>query len=161
MMHVGSSSTSIKTKEENMMNLINRTLQILAVALLATPLSAYAESWSCSHGNDVREVHIERTTSSPVPCNVVYKKQTEGVEDQILWNATSDDSYCEEKAQGFIAKLESWGWVCAETVSDEVIEVVEEVEVIEEVVVVEEVVVEETTATEAGNNSTEEVPATE
>lgn len=140
------------------MNPINRIFQILAVAVFALPLSAYAESWSCSHGNDVREVQIERPTSSPVPCNVVYKKPTEGVEDQILWNANSDDSYCEEKAQGFVAKLESWGWVCAETVSDEVVEVieVEEVEVIEEVVVVEE-----TTATETGNNSTEEAPAME
>lgn len=103
------------------MHLINRSLQILTVALLAAPLSVYAESWSCSHGNDVREVQIEHPTDSPVPCNVVYKKQTEGVEDQILWNATSDDSYCEEKAQGFIAKLESWGWVCAETVSEEAV----------------------------------------
>ena len=143
------------------MNLINRIFQILAVAVFALPLSAYAESWSCSHGNDVREVQIERPTSSPVPCNVVYKKPTEGVEDQILWNANSDDSYCEEKAQGFVAKLESWGWVCAETVSDETVEVVEVIEVVEEVEVIEEVVVEETTATETGNNSTEEAPAME
>jgi len=98
------------------MHLINRTL---AVILLAAPLSAYADSWSCSHGNDVREIHIERTTSESVPCDVVYKKQTEGVEDQILWSASNDDSYCEEKAQGLVAKLESFGWVCAETVSEE------------------------------------------
>lgn len=101
------------------MHLVNRTFQILAIMLFAAPFNAYASSWSCSHGNDVREVHIERPTSSPVPCNVVYKKQTEGVEDQILWNATSDDSYCDEKAQGFVAKLESWGWVCTETISDD------------------------------------------
>ena len=101
------------------MHLVNRTFQILAIMLFAAPFNAYASSWSCSHGNDVREVHIERPTSSPVPCNVVYKKQTEGVEDQILWNANSDDSYCDEKAQGFVAKLESWGWVCTETISDD------------------------------------------
>ena len=97
---------------------INRAFQILAVAFLAIPVSAYAESWSCSHGNNVREVHVVRTTSEAAPCNVVYKKQTEGVEDQILWNAQNDGSYCDEKAQEFVAKLESWGWVCAETVSD-------------------------------------------
>lgn len=101
------------------MHLINRTFQIIAIMLFAAPFNAYASSWSCSHGNDVREVHVERPTSSPVPCNVVYKKQTEGVEDQILWNANSDDSYCDEKAQGFVAKLESWGWVCTETISDD------------------------------------------
>jgi len=100
------------------MRLINRTVQILVVALFAVPVSAYADSWSCSRDNNVREVHIERTTSAPVPCNVVYKKQTEGVEDQILWNANSDETYCEEKAKELVAKLESWGWVCIETISD-------------------------------------------
>jgi hypothetical protein len=100
------------------MHIINRTFQLLVVTCLAAPISAYAESWSCSHGNNVREVHIERPTSEPAPCNVVYRKLTEGVEDQVLWNAQNDDSYCEEKATGFIAKLESWGWVCAETIRD-------------------------------------------
>ncbi len=104
------------------MHLINRSFQFLVVTCLFIPVGAYAESWSCSHGNDVREVHIERTTAEAVPCNVVYKKLTEGVDDQILWNAENDDSYCEEKAQGFIAKLESWGWVCAETVHEDVTE---------------------------------------
>ena len=101
------------------MHLINRTFQVLTITLLAVPISTYADSWSCSQGNDVREIHIERATSAPVPCNVVYKKQTEGVEDQVLWSANNDDSYCEEKAHGLVAKLESSGWVCAETISDE------------------------------------------
>ena len=101
------------------MHLINSTFQILAITLLATPLSAYADAWSCSRGNDVREIHVERATSSPVPCIVVYKKPTEGVEDQILWSANSDDTFCEEKAQGLIAKLESFEWVCTETIRDE------------------------------------------
>ena len=100
------------------MTQVNRTFQILVVALFAVPIGAYAESWSCSNDNDVREVHIERATSSLAPCNVVYKKLTEGVEDQILWNAENDDSYCDEKAEAFVAKLESWGWVCAETIRD-------------------------------------------
>ena len=104
------------------MHLINRSFQFLVVTCLFIPVGAYAESWSCSHGNDVREVHIERTTAEAVPCNVVYKKLTEGVDDQILWNAENDDSYCEEKAEGFVAKLESWGWVCAETVHEDVTE---------------------------------------
>jgi hypothetical protein len=100
------------------MHMINRTFQLLVVTCFAAPISAYAESWSCSQDNNVREVHIERPTSESVPCNVVYKKLTEGVDDQILWNAENDDSYCEEKAEAFVAKLESWGWVCAETVHD-------------------------------------------
>ncbi|MBE9559329.1 MAG: hypothetical protein IMF15_01005 [Proteobacteria bacterium] len=101
------------------MHLINRTFQTLAISLFVIPLNTYADSWSCSQSNDVREVHIERATSSPAPCLVVYKKPTEGVEDQTLWSANNDDSYCEEKAQGLVAKLESAGWVCAETIRDE------------------------------------------
>ena len=102
------------------MHRIKRTVQILILACFALPVSAYAESWSCSKSNDVREVHIERSTSAPVPCQVLYKKQTEGVEAQVLWNANNDATYCEEKALGLIAKLESEGWVCAETIHDNV-----------------------------------------
>jgi hypothetical protein len=97
------------------MTFFSRTTMILTISLLA-PLSAYADSWSCRHGNDVREVHVEQTTSSPVPCQVVYQKLTEGVEDQVLWNAQNDASYCEEKAAAFVEKLESFGWTCVETI---------------------------------------------
>lgn len=114
------------------MHLINRTIKILIATCFVIPFSSYAESWSCSHGNNVREVHIERTTAEPAPCNVVYKKQTEGVEDQILWNADNDGSYCEEKAEGFVAKLEGWGWVCAETITETDSDETTEVEATEE-----------------------------
>ena len=143
------------------MQLINRSIQVLLITLFAVPLSAYAESWSCSHGNDVREVHIERPTSSSVPCNVVYKKQTEGVEDQALWSAENDDSYCEEKAQGFVAKLESWGWVCAETVSDEIDTDNEVEETVNDEIDTANEVEEATTANEADTSSNESDTATE
>jgi len=96
------------------MTLLNRTVQILAISLLA-PLSANADSWACRQGNYVRNVTIEQSTPAPVPCSVVYRKLTEGFEDQVLWNAQSDKSYCEEKARSFVGKLESWGWICVET----------------------------------------------
>ena len=119
MQYLSAHFLSIITINEAMtMHLINRTFQFLLLTFFIGTTSAYAESWSCSKGNDVRELHIERTTTEYVPCNVVYKKPTEGVEDQVLWNDENDDSYCEEKAQGFITKLESWGWVCTETVSE-------------------------------------------
>ena len=102
------------------MTLPKRTMLILSISIL-TPLSAYADSWSCRHGNDVREVHIVQPMSSPTPCEVVYKKLTEGFEDQVLWNAQSDGDYCEVKANEFIAKLESWGWTCVETIQDDAV----------------------------------------
>jgi len=97
-------------------------LQISVVAVFAVPASAYAESWSCSNDNLVREVHVMHTTSGPVPCNVVYKKQTEGVEDQVLWSAENDEAYCIDKAKGLVATLDSSGWVCTETIMDDAVD---------------------------------------
>ncbi|MCW8933251.1 MAG: hypothetical protein OQK98_00870 [Gammaproteobacteria bacterium] len=87
--------------------------------LLALPFSVSAESWSCRHDNNVREVHVVQETEAAVPCSVVYKKLTEGVEDQVLWTANSDANYCLEKAQGLVDKLTGWGWTCVETIADE------------------------------------------
>ena len=88
----------------------------LAVILLAAPTFASADAWSCRHDNDVREIIIQRDTDQPVPCSIVYKKLTEGVEDQVLWTANNDASFCEQKAREFVAKQESWGWTCVETI---------------------------------------------
>jgi hypothetical protein len=99
------------------MQLIRRSTQIIAVAILGVSYGAHADSWNCSHDDLVREVQIEYPEGGSVPCNVIYKKQTEGFEDQVLWSAESQEGYCEEKAREFVGKLESWGWVCLETVS--------------------------------------------
>ena len=92
---------------------------LFAAVLLLLPLGASADSWSCRHDNDVREVHIMLAGDGPVPCEVVYKKLTEGAEDQVLWDAQHDANYCTEKATAFVGKLESWGWTCVETIADE------------------------------------------
>lgn len=88
----------------------------LAIVLLTTPFAINAESWSCRHDNNVREIHIERAGSAPVPCSVVYKKLTEGVEDQVLWTAENEADFCDRKAREFVARQESWGWTCVETI---------------------------------------------
>jgi hypothetical protein len=94
-------------------------MQIFAIMLVGVSANAYADSWNCSHDDLVREVMIEYPQGGSLPCDVVYKKQTEGVEDQVLWSAASQEGYCEDKARELVAKLESWGWVCLETVSQE------------------------------------------
>ena len=98
---------------------ILRSMQISAIMLLTVTFNAYADSWNCSHDDLVREVIIQYPQGGSLPCDVVYKKQTEGFEDQVLWSAESQEGYCEDKAREFVAKLESWGWVCLETVSAE------------------------------------------
>ena len=98
------------------MKIPTRFLQTLSIAVLILPLNAFADSWSCRHSNDVREIHIQRESSALVPCSVVYKKLTEGVEDQVLWTADNDPNYCDEKAREFVDKQTSWGWTCVETI---------------------------------------------
>lgn len=100
------------------MTFFKSALPVLAISLIA-PFAASADAWSCRHDNDVREVHMVQTTDAPVPCQVIYKKLTEGAEDQVLWNADNDAAYCEEKAAAFVEKLEGWGWTCVETIQDE------------------------------------------
>ena len=96
------------------MQKLNCTGLTIIVALLALPTGAYAESWSCEHNNLIREVIVGRATTEPAPCSVVYNKETEGAESQVLWTASNDGAYCEEKAKGLVEKLQGWGWECSE-----------------------------------------------
>ncbi|VAW61962.1 hypothetical protein MNBD_GAMMA09-887 [hydrothermal vent metagenome] len=91
---------------------------ILATALFSLSYSTFAGSWSCRHDNNVREIQVQESTSEPVPCSVLYRKLTEGVEDQILWTAENDAGFCAEKAQMLVDKQISWGWTCVETLSE-------------------------------------------
>lgn len=101
------------------MKKINRTITLTSAVLLVLPFSAFADSWSCRHDNNVREIHIVQETDAEVPCSVVYKKLTEAVEDQVLWTANNDANYCQEKAQALVDKQTGWGWTCVETIADE------------------------------------------
>lgn len=101
------------------MKKLNQTITFTAAVLMVLPFSTFAESWSCRHDNDVREIHIVHEAEADVPCSVVYKKLTEGVEDQVLWTANNDANYCLEKAQGLVDKQIGWGWTCVETIADE------------------------------------------
>ena len=96
-----------------------RIMQLVVMLLSGIAATAYADSWNCSHDDLVREVIIEYPQGGSLPCDVVYKKQTEGVEDQVLWSAENEEGYCEDRARELVARLESSGWVCLETVSQE------------------------------------------
>ena len=102
------------------MQLKQYAIKIVTIFAMCFSVNVYADSWNCSSSNLVREVIIEYPQGGSVPCDVVYKKQTEGFEDQVLWSAENEEGYCEEKARGLVANLESWGWVCLETVSPDV-----------------------------------------
>ena len=96
-----------------------RIMQVIVILLTGISAGVYADSWNCSSDDLVREVIIEYPQGGSLPCDVVYKKQTEGVEDQVLWSAENEEGYCEDKARELVATLESSGWVCLETVKQE------------------------------------------
>ena len=106
----------------------------LVAATMLLPLSVNANAWKCEHNGMVREVQVEYLGDGKVPCNVIYDKPTEGVETKVLWFADKQEGYCEEKAQGFVNKLESWGWTCTPVEVDPLVEEAVEEQPVEEAV---------------------------
>ncbi|MES0328336.1 MAG: hypothetical protein ABUK13_09120 [Gammaproteobacteria bacterium] len=90
---------------------MNFILRCIAIAVMVAPVSALANTWSCTHNKLIRTVSIESEAGSTA-CAVNYTKETEGVPMKTLWNAANDTAYCQEKAEAFVAKLTSWGWNC-------------------------------------------------
>ena len=92
--------------------------QRTVIALLATMLPAIAAAqdsgqYQCSYGEMVRRVEVAHEPGVEVPCSVHYYKDTEMPgEQQVLWSADSDATYCAQKAKELVAKLEGWGWDC-------------------------------------------------
>jgi hypothetical protein len=109
-------------------------LHYLVAAMMLMPLSVNANAWKCEHNGMVREVQVEYLSDGKVPCNVIYDKPTEGVETKVLWFADKQEGYCEEKAQGFVNKLESWGWTCTPFEEAPVVEQAVEEQPVEETV---------------------------
>lgn len=100
------------------MSAINFMLRCFVALLMTAPVGVYASSWSCTQNNHERKVVVEYTGSASVPCNVVYKKPTEKIDDQTLWSAKNTVGYCEEKAKLFIEKLTDLKWRCTEAAKD-------------------------------------------
>ena len=96
---------------------MNFILRCIAIAVMVAPVSALANTWSCTHNELIRTVSIESEAGSTA-CAVNYTKETEGVPMKTLWSAENDTAYCTEKAEGFIAKLAAWGWICNEATAD-------------------------------------------
>lgn len=90
-------------------------ISFLFLALPGLALAQGAET-QCTYGDMVRRIVIMTEPGVSVPCEVHYFKDTEAPgEDQVLWSASQQAGYCEEKAAGLVAKLEGWGWDCGAT----------------------------------------------
>jgi hypothetical protein len=67
-----------------------------------------------------RRVEVVQSTPEPVPCEVLYFKDSEAPgERQVLWSAGSDAGYCEARAAEFVAQLGGMGWACGTAVRAE------------------------------------------
>jgi hypothetical protein len=94
-----------------------RHTALVSFLLLALPALALAQSaeTTCTYGDIVRRVAVLTEPGVSVPCEVHYFKDTEAPgEDRVLWGATQQAGYCEEKAAGLVAKLEGSGWDCGD-----------------------------------------------
>ena len=89
---------------------------LFALTAPAMALSQDAGKYQCTQGDLVRRVEIYTEPGKTVPCEVHYFKDTEAPgEDQVLWSASQQAGYCEEKAAGLVAGLEQSGWDCRPT----------------------------------------------
>lgn len=92
-----------------------RAKSLLPLLLVVLPYVALAQGaeTQCSNGDMVRRVVIMSEPGVSVPCEVHYYKDTEAPgEDEVLWSASTQEGYCEEKAAGLVSKLEGFGWSC-------------------------------------------------
>jgi hypothetical protein len=88
---------------------------LIGLFFLTLPGFAFAQGaeTACTYGDMVRRVVIMSEPGASVPCEVHYFKDSEAPgEDQVLWSASSQAGYCEEKAAEMVARLEGWGWDC-------------------------------------------------
>ncbi len=77
-------------------------------------LSQATTSYQCVQGDLVRRIEIVAEPGVTVPCEVHYYKDTEAPgQDDVLWRAQSDPTWCGTRAEEFVAKLGGWGWNCA------------------------------------------------
>ena len=91
------------------------TNAIFVTAAQAEPEESLSERiFSCTNHSVTRTIKILYPSGAALPCRVTYDKTQEGGELQILWQATTEEGYCEEKAETFVNKLQGWGWACSE-----------------------------------------------
>jgi hypothetical protein len=93
-------------------------LLLLLPFVFNTAIGAENQSTICKHENQERKIEVVYPENMESICEVQYTKDT-GM--QILWNAKSEVSYCEEKAVAFVEKQRGWGWQC-DSLSSEMLE---------------------------------------
>jgi hypothetical protein len=94
--------------------LIVATMLQCGIAAAQPDTSLTDRTFTCTHQSATRIVKIVYPQGTALPCQVVYDKSQEGGEVQTLWQAATEEGYCEDKAETFVKKLTDWGWACSE-----------------------------------------------
>ncbi len=81
---------------------------------ITTPEDLTGIRYSCAQQGLTGRIEVYYLNApEALPCEVNYYKDSEVPDTkQTLWQAQSSQGYCEDKAQGFVAKLSNWGWDC-------------------------------------------------
>lgn len=83
---------------------------VAALTVAGTSLSiANEQTFSCELDGEARGVVVSYGEQNRLPCEVSYFKQGNA---KTLWRAENEVSFCGERAQELIAKLERNGWAC-------------------------------------------------
>lgn len=87
-------------------------LASVACALFASSnaLAVNNYEYTCSSRLETRVISVEyENTDSQTPCQVFYAKN--GTK-KMVWQASQQTGYCENKAQAFVDKQIGWGFAC-------------------------------------------------
>lgn len=85
---------------------------VLTVFLLVSTRAEGKQEWTCKRGGIVRKLVIHAEPYGATPCEIVYKKPTEGIPDIVIARALRDFSFCESKAEEVALKLQNGDWDC-------------------------------------------------
>jgi hypothetical protein len=92
---------------------VHRLIALISAALILVSNSAHTaenEIWVCKYENETRKISVVYADlGTTLPCEVKYEK--EGIE-RTIWNATTEEGFCEQKADALIVKQVGWGWQC-------------------------------------------------
>ncbi len=98
------------------MRMLRATIQISLCFLLIHTTIATADiqaSSSCLRNGTERHVELRSDSPNSVPCQVVYVRKSEQIDDKVLWFANKDASYCKTQYDRFLLRLKTeLNWTC-------------------------------------------------
>ncbi|MDX1678647.1 hypothetical protein [Arsukibacterium sp.] len=88
------------------------TKLLLTGVMVSSPLMAAdlpGQHTHCQLGDTVRIIKVVYPQGGLLPCEVHYTKNGTT---SVLWQASNEAGYCEQRAADFIEKQRGWGFEC-------------------------------------------------